>query len=401
MLGGDFPWGWAAIRPTVASIGGTLFDVERVEVLKGPQGTLFGEGSQGGTVRYIYNAPNPSKVDYRINAGYSTLDHSGDDGYRIDGMVNVPLADNFAVRPLAFSSEDGGFIDKTNLTPLDEDVNGRESTGGRLSANWWPTEQFSVQATGYWVDEESKGAPEAYAAYEEDRNVPVPGFPAGGSDEFSLYNLRLDWETDWASLTSTTSYFERDARSITHYSPNVAFTLDAIYGLLVNLGAFYGGLPTPVPCTPGPQDDFLSNFLACPYGDGASMQGWSIDSNSETDRFIQEFRALSNNDGPFQWTAGIFYKKSDDFRADPQRPLAWPGREPAVLLHLRQRFPPGQREQLHGVQPPHLRRGRVRVDHQRVGEQFQDVANTILIDEYDITHARVTLSSATDTRWSA
>ena len=134
MLGGDFPWGWAAIRPTVASIGGTLFDVERVEVLKGPQGTLFGEGSQGGTVRYIYNAPNPSKVDYRINAGYSTLDHSGDDGYRIDGMVNVPLADNFAVRPLAFSSEDGGFIDKTNLTPLDEDVNGRESTGGRLSA---------------------------------------------------------------------------------------------------------------------------------------------------------------------------------------------------------------------------------------------------------------------------
>ena len=131
------------------------------------------------------------------------------------------------------------------------------------------------------------------------------------------------------------------------------------------------------------------------------MQGWSIDSNSETDRFIQEFRALSNNDGPFQWTAGIFYKKSDDFRADPQRPLAWPGREPAVLLHLRQRFPPGQREQLHGVQPPHLRRGRVRVDHQRVGEQFQDVANTILIDEYDITHARVTLSSATDTRWSA
>ena len=316
----------------IRQLGGTLFDVDRVEVLKGPQGTLFGEGSQGGTVRYIYNSPDPTETDYRINASYSALSHSGDDGYRIDGMVNLPLADNFAVRLSAFSTEEGGFIDKTNLTPVDKDVNGREATGGRLSAKWWSTERFTVQATGYWVDEQGKGAPETYGAYEEDRNVPIPGYPAESSDEFSVYNLRLDWETDRATLTSTTSYFERDSRSITHWSPNVAFFLDAIYGLLVNLEPFYAGLPPPVPCNPGPQDAFLTNFLACPYGDGFSMQGWSIDSSSETDRFIQEFRALSNTDGPLQWTARLFYKKSDDYRADPQRPLAWPGREDIVTI---------------------------------------------------------------------
>ncbi len=316
----------------IRQLGGTLFDIERVEVLKGPQGTLFGEGSQGGTVRYIYNAPDPTGVDYRINASYAALGHSGDASYRFDGMINLPLADNFAVRLSAFTTEDGGFIDKTNSTPVEEDVNSGEATGGRLSAKWRPSEQFTVQATGYWVDAEGKGAPEAYAAYEEDRNVPIPGFPAESSDEFSLYNLRLDWETDWATLTSTTSYFERDVRSITHYSPNVAFFLDAVYGLLINLEPFFGGLPPPIPCTPGAQDAFLSNFLACPYGDGLSLQGWSIDSNSETDRFIQEFRALSNNDGAFQWTAGFFYKKSDDFRADPQRPFAWPGREATVAI---------------------------------------------------------------------
>ena len=80
----------AALGPD-NQVSGTLFDIERVEVLKGPQGTLFGEGSQGGTIRYIYKQPDPTEFDAAVNASLALMDESGDLSNRVDAMINLPF----------------------------------------------------------------------------------------------------------------------------------------------------------------------------------------------------------------------------------------------------------------------------------------------------------------------
>ena len=308
-------------------LGGSLFDIERVEVLKGPQGTLFGEGSQGGTIRYIYNEPDPERVDYKIKAGFNTQNESDDTGYRVDGMINLPLADNFAVRVSAFSEEKAGWMDKVNLTPIEEDINTLESTGGRLSAKWWPTDRLSIRGSVFYVDTETEGSPFGQVPHDELENVRIPGLAAMSEDEFTLYNLRFDYNFDFATFTSTTSYFERDTHSLIESPASLAFLFDAYGGFLVNLQSFQsGGAPT-IPCNPGMQDPSLSNFFACPYGDGLNLTAFNNDSTSESKRFVQEFRLVSSGDGPWQWTAGAFYKTSEDFRLDFQPYIMGPGRE--------------------------------------------------------------------------
>ena len=118
----------AALGPD-AQVSGNLFDIERVEVLKGPQGTLFGEGSQGGTIRYLYKQPDPTKFDSAVNASYSSMDESDDSSYRLDAMVNVPFGDGWALRLVGWKSERAGFID--NREPSEPDYNEGDTRGGR------------------------------------------------------------------------------------------------------------------------------------------------------------------------------------------------------------------------------------------------------------------------------
>ena len=110
---------------------GNLFDIDRVEVLKGPQGTLFGEGSVGGTIRFIQNDPQLNETDFKIRAGVNAMDESDDLGNRIDGMFNFPLGENAAVRLTAFHNETAGFYDKLNTA--EDDVNTETVDGGRLA----------------------------------------------------------------------------------------------------------------------------------------------------------------------------------------------------------------------------------------------------------------------------
>ena len=114
-----------------SQMNGTLFDIERVEVLKGPQGTLFGEGSQGGTVRFLYKQPDPGGFDAAVTLSTAAMEDSDDNSSRIDGMVNLPLGDSAALRLTAWRSETAGFID--NQTPVEPDYNTAESEGARAA----------------------------------------------------------------------------------------------------------------------------------------------------------------------------------------------------------------------------------------------------------------------------
>ncbi len=92
-----------------------LQDLDRVEVLRGPQGTLYGSGSLGGTIRFVMNAPDPSGFDAKAEVGLSKTAHTHTTNEDINGMINLPLSDTFAVRINAGASDDAGFINQTNL----------------------------------------------------------------------------------------------------------------------------------------------------------------------------------------------------------------------------------------------------------------------------------------------
>ena len=261
----------SALGP-IRQFGGSLFDVQRVEVLKGPQGTLFGEGSQGGAVRYIYNEPDLAGVDYRVQAGAFLQNESSDSGYRVDGMVNIPLAENFAVRLLAFHDDAAGWIDKNNVTPVEEDINSIRSSGGRISAKWWPNERFTASASVLIVDSLQDSSAIAYEPYEENLNPRVTQNPAASEDEVNLFSLRLDYDFGFATMTSVTSYLDRYARRMWEIDPGAVLFLDAVYGYLINLPHLLAGNPLPSPCNVyTPEAGPYSFWGFCPAGDMQSM----------------------------------------------------------------------------------------------------------------------------------
>lgn len=121
------------------------FDIERVEVLRGPQGTLFGSGALGGALRVINNKPNASEFQSSVDLGQS-FTQGGDDSNSINAMLNIPLIDDeLALRVVAFSRNDGGYID--NIRREEKNINSGEMEGGRLMLAYKPSNDLSLRFT--------------------------------------------------------------------------------------------------------------------------------------------------------------------------------------------------------------------------------------------------------------
>lgn len=319
----------------LAQFGGALFDIDRIEVLKGPQGTLFGEGSQGGTIRFIYNEPNANALDFTVKAGVGFQDHSNSTPYRFDAMVNVPISEKLAVRGSVFQELEAGYIDKVDLG--EDDVNEYESTGGRLAAKWWPTDKLIITANYYHTESQTKGASFANRPYEEDQNVRIPGMPPFSIDTSNLYNLRFEYDLGFATLTSTTSYVDRHVNSLIEFPIAVANLFDSFVGFTVNLAAISAGGTGPIPCNVDPNPNpspFGIPFQTCPWGDMMSLSGFDENDTSKTDRWSQEFRLVSAAEGDWLWTAGAFWKDSNDLRRAFQPFNMTAGREDLSPLFL-------------------------------------------------------------------
>ncbi|MDP6442019.1 MAG: TonB-dependent receptor plug domain-containing protein, partial [Candidatus Poseidoniia archaeon] len=115
-----------------------LYDLNRVETLRGPQGTLFGSGSIGGTVRYITNQPNVDEFEAELSLDLNTITQ-GSNGGHIKAMVNTPLGNGGAVRAVVYSTEYGGYIDATGEGgTFNADVNEGSRDGARISATFSP-----------------------------------------------------------------------------------------------------------------------------------------------------------------------------------------------------------------------------------------------------------------------
>lgn len=278
-----------------------LKDIERVEVLRGPQGTLYGSGSLGGTVRYVLTEPQLGEFSGRAAASLSQVDGSDGTGWAGDLTLNVPLGDTFAFRFNLSRADYPGITDYVNLYVLDEDgipvapngildpaaeyyskkdADSFEIWYGRAAARWQPNDAVDARLS-YFFQEDDVGG----------RRQPTPGNDGWGnpygkyengsvqlepsSREVNLTALEVDVDLGFATLTSSTSYYDHSGDS---NSENTGFYAQA--GFL----SFYYNYPRP-----------LASAIRT-YEDKA---------------FIQELRLVSQGDGAVGWVAGLWYQDQD------------------------------------------------------------------------------------------
>ena len=275
-----------------------LFDLDRVETLRGPQGTLFGSGSVGGTVRYITNQPTPGVVEGTIEGNLNIVEED-DIGGHLKGAVNLPLGDNAAVRAVGYYTKYAGFIDAFGPA-RGENVNDGERYGGRLAVTFQPSDSLTITPRVLYqkVTADGFNRQEIYNLYANPFTTTRPAFQLGEreqylrlregfEDETFLADLLVDIGLGGATLTSVSTYITRDIL--------VSRDASALTGSVsVDLG--YPGVAVILPS--------------------------NLRDTTDLETFTQELRLASDNDGPFQWLVGGFY--SDVERIYAQR-LPTPG----------------------------------------------------------------------------
>jgi len=290
-------------RPTVSTyVGETpvyynlrLTDINRVEVLRGPQGTLYGAGSLGGTLRIIPNKPDPDAQSARIHTGVSSTTDADDPNYDVDAMFNMPLGETAALRVSAGHTYLAGFVDAVSLGLRDadgaflledpddfvgsgpdrsgseDDSNEGSATHVRGSLLWNPGDDLEALLTYHFQESETDN----YQAegFGEDRTLSLHGTNPFESD-LNLATLEVTANLGFATLTSATSYYERTTESQVDAS--------GIYEDFFSFFYFYY-----------PRISTLSDYEAT------------------DDTFVQELRLASNADGRIEWIAGLFYLDQD------------------------------------------------------------------------------------------
>ncbi|MGH7707392.1 MAG: TonB-dependent receptor domain-containing protein, partial [Vulcanimicrobiaceae bacterium] len=285
-----------------------LFDLDRVEVLKGPQGTLFGSGSEGGTIRFITPAPGLTDYSGYARAEFGQIDGGGQN-YEMGAAFGGPIIDGvLGFRISASFREDGGWVDRVSYTrptptptvcnpgcfgfPADvyttiptvtgtteANANWHDTDTFRAALRWAPTDQLTIDPSiyvqslhindtgAYWLNI-SDPADNVYRNGNAQRNP--------STDPWYIAALKLNWSMPWATLVSNTSYFSRDQHSVSDYSQWV----DTVF--------FFNQYP--------------------PVGDTSSSYFTDHQNN-----FSQEIRLSSRDpEARIQWTAGVFYLHANE-----------------------------------------------------------------------------------------
>ena len=264
-----------------------LFDLNRVETLRGPQGTLFGSGSVGGTIRYITNQPEVGITEGMVEANANLVD--GDDlGWHLKGAVNVPLGDKAAVRAVGYYTRYGGFIDAVGPAG-GEDVNSGERYGGRLAFKLDTGEGFSITPRIVYQKIKADGfnRQEIYNLYYNEFLASPQTFDEreqflllreAFEDETFIADLVAEADLGAVTLTSVSSYTSRDIL--------VSRDASALTGSVsVDLG----------------------------YATADVLLPSNLRDTTDVEALTQEIRLTSNYDSALQWVIGGFYSETDRF----------------------------------------------------------------------------------------
>lgn len=183
-----------------------LFDVQRIEALRGPQGTLYGASSMGGALRLIYNKPVLDAIEGAVQAGYAQIS-GGDASWTTNAMINAPIVDNvLGVRAVLYKRHTGGYMD--SLVYGTKNVNSSGNAGGRLAIRYQPTPALTVDLSHAVQDSDGTNfgyTPDNGVAWGSSLRTLVPY-----EDRTRISNLTLNWDLDWATLTAVSSWYDRD-----------------------------------------------------------------------------------------------------------------------------------------------------------------------------------------------
>ena len=276
-----------------------MVDLERMEVLKGPQGTLFGKSAMAGLVRFVSNKPNPEAFSGNLTASYDTV-AGGGNGNSLEGYVNVPLSDSFAVRLTGYRYDLPGFIDVVGVRPQN-DADTENTAGYRLRARWDVGDSMFLEASLINQTTEVGDVGKPMATWEPSQETDIHAIQLTAFDP-------EDPKRQWREPGDT----EEDVRSLKFEADLGEFTLSLIGANMTNHSFFYRNALWE--CVPDG---------GCPgmtIG-GLTSNGYAYWHSSEgpSERKIETFeiRAISNvEDGDFlEWIAGAWYENNNHRRA--------------------------------------------------------------------------------------
>ena len=264
---GDTPFYFPTMffAPAVRTSG-----LERIEIIKGPQSTLYGNGAMGGVIRVIPKQPDLQEFDLTVRGAYTTIDDYGDGNY-VDASLSIPLIeDRLAIRASVGQEESGGWITlqphALNLATFAYEPSGRalDDFGGtdfldwRAQVLWTPTDRLTMEFMA--AHNETETTPAGFLLIDQDISADANPELTYNDVEYDLFSASLSYDFDSITLTSVFSWleFEEDWQS----------SLIATFGLPIRV--FY-----------------------------------------EPETFSNETRIVSNFDGRFQFVAGIFYVDAD------------------------------------------------------------------------------------------
>lgn len=283
------------------------FDMQRVEVLRGPQGTLYGANALGGILKYVTNAPDPSGFQARVQTGLSSVADGGV-GFDTHGMVNLPVGPNAALRIVGYDNYYPGFLDDParGLT----DINGSRFVGTRVSFLFTPISDLSIRLNALYQDR----------SWNDFSNVDVfsgslaPVFGTLNQEVLNrqpgdvvsqLYNLTVNYNAGFANVLSTTSYYT--------YKPRAVYDQSSL-------------------------DHTVSKLFGGDYGVAVLYR-------NPVQALTQEMRISSTTEGPLQWLVGGYFTNESTHETENLFPVngttynilygAYPGNLASVDLPTR------------------------------------------------------------------
>ena len=198
-----------------------VFDIQRVEVLRGPQGTLFGSGSLGGAVRLITNRADTHDVSATFEGTLSSTRHGAENGI-VNAMVNLPLVtDKVAIRAVGYYKDYGGFVD--NIALGQQNWNTNVVKGGRLATTLTPSDRLDIHTTLIYQDTETKGTGRYNPAL-GDLKIDIP-VPERMKEKLFIASANADYQFDGPTLSLVGTYYHNSNDWTFEYSENAALIL--------------------------------------------------------------------------------------------------------------------------------------------------------------------------------
>ena len=266
-----------------------LFDLNRVETLRGPQGTLFGSGSVGGTIRYITKQPKLETFEGMVEANLNTVDEDDTGGY-VKGVVNLPLGDKAALRVVGYDTEYAGFIDALGEGGKRKDnVNDGSRRGARAALLFKPSENISITPRVVYQEIKAGGfnRQESFNLFANPFTTTRPAITMGEREQYLLLDESFNDKTFLGDLTASFGFDGAVLTSVTSY-------IDRKIDVNRDASALTGS---------------VSVDLGFPAA-AVTLPSKLVDT-TDLEQFTQELRLSSDNDGPLQWVVGGFYSKVD------------------------------------------------------------------------------------------